>query len=525
VVSERALREIYFPAFKAAVQEAGCLGFMNSYNLVNGEYTGESRWLLDEVLRKEWGFKGLVMSDWNSLWNSDRAAQSGVDLEMPGGQQCFVLAPEKLKELLKKGTITQANIDEKVFNIVRTCLLLNLYDKNFLQPALNRLKEHQKVALETAREGIVLLKNEGNFLPLEEYAQKKIIVTGPTGIKTPTTGGGSGAVSAVDPIDLFTAIKAIYPNAEFMREFDAEKVKNADAVIVGVGNNFGLKIQAYASIEEEQDAFNKGAEEVEGEGRDRRTLELLPDQQELIKKCAELNPNTTVMIVAGGGVKMTPWIDQVKAVMWLFYPGENGSQAAAEIFAGIVNPSGKLPVSIERELKDNPAFENLGLSWSPKATPKKAGIRDYWDVNYDEDIFVGYRYYLTQKVQPLFCFGYGLSYTQFKYDNLFVRKDKNGIAYVSLDVTNTGKRSGKEVVQLYIEDVQSSVPRPLRELKGFQKIFLAPGETKTVTFRLDSSAFAFWSPEKKEWTVEPGEFKICLGDSSEEIKLQKSIEL
>jgi beta-glucosidase len=248
VVSERALREIYFPAFKAAVQEAGCLGFMNSYNLVNGEYTGESRWLLDEVLRKEWGFKGLVMSDWNSLWNSDRAAQSGVDLEMPGGQQCFVLAPEKLKELLKKGTITQANIDEKVFNIVRTCLLLNLYDENFLQPALNRLKEHQKVALETAREGIVLLKNEGNFLPLEEYAQKKIIVTGPTGIKTPTTGGGSGAVSAVDPIDLFTAIKAIYPNAEFMREFDAEMVKNADAVIVGVGNNFGLKLQASSML-------------------------------------------------------------------------------------------------------------------------------------------------------------------------------------------------------------------------------------------------------------------------------------
>jgi beta-glucosidase len=526
VVSERALREIYFPPYKAAVQRANCLGFMNSYNLVNGEYTGESKWLLDDILRKEWGFKGLVMSDWNSLWNPELAAKSGVDIEMPGGRQCKVLGPENLKRLLKEGKITMENINSKVKHIIYACLQLNLYSKDFKQPGLNRLEEHAALALETAREGIVLLKNKDNLLPVEPAMDKKVVVIGPTAKNTPTTGGGSGAVTAVDPISIWDSVKKLYSSAEYLKNIDEDKIRNADVVLVCVGNNYGLVLHAYSksmTIEKEQEMFNKGADEIEGEGRERKSFALDKKQIELIEKCAALNPNCTVMITSGGGVKMLPWIDKVKSAMWLFYPGENGSQAAVEIMAGLVNPSGKLPVSLEKELKDNPAYGNLGLTWGDNGKSKKCGIREYWDVNYKEDVFLGYRYFVSGKVKPLFPFGFGLSYTTFKYSNLFIRKADDGLVYVSADITNTGKYAGREVVQLYVGDPEASVPRPARELKGFEKIFLIPGETKRVAFRLNNSAFSFWSPKSKKWTVEPGKYNIYVSASSEDIRLTGSV--
>jgi len=526
IVSERALREIYFPPYKAAVQKAGCLGFMNSYNLVNGEYTGESKWLLDDVLRKEWGFKGLVMSDWNSLWNSEKAAVAGVDIEMPGGRQGFVLSPETLKKLISEGKISMADIDRKVKHIVYACLQLNLYSKDFKQPTLNRLEEHSVISLETAREGIVLLKNDDALFPVEPNENKRVVVIGPTAKDTPTTGGGSGAVSAVDPISIWDSVKALYPSAEYLNHIDEEKIKNADVVLICVGNNYGLILHAYEkriTIEKEQEIFNKGSDEIEGEGRDRKSFALTQKQVDLINKCADLNSNSAVMFVSGGGIKLLPWINKVKSVMWLFYPGENGSQAAAEIMAGLVNPSGKLPVSLEKELKDNPGYGNFNISWNPKEKPKKCGIKEYWDVNYNEGVFLGYRYFVSNDVKPLFPFGYGLSYTTFKFSNLFIRTAKNGNVYVSADITNTGKRAGKEVVQLYVGDPESSVPRPVRELKDFQKIFLIPGETRTVTFKLNDSAFSFWDPKTKKWTIEPGKFNIDIGSSSEEIKLSGTL--
>jgi len=526
VVSERALREIYFPPYKAAVQKAGCLGFMNSYNLVNGEYSGESGWLLDTVLRKEWKFKGLVMSDWNSLWNPELAAKSGVDIEMPGGKQCEVLGPKNLKRLLEEGKITIEDIDRKIKHIVSACLRLDLYSENFKQPTLNRLAEHAAIALETGREGIGLLKNKDGLFPLEPNIGKKVVVIGPTAKNTPTTGGGSGAVTAVDPISIWDAVKRLYPSAEYLGDIDEKKIKDADIVLVCVGNNYGLVLHAYSktmTIEREQELFNKGADETEGEGRDRKSFALEKKQVDLIDRCASLNPNCAVMLTSGGGVKMLPWIHKVKTVMWLFYPGENGSRAAAEIMAGLVNPSGRLPVSLEKELKDNPAYGNFGLSWGGNGAPKKRGSREYWDVHYKEGVFLGYRFYVSGDIKPLFPFGFGLSYTTFKYSNIFIRKTDDGNIQVSADITNTGKRAGKEVVQLYVGDPVASEPRPARELKGFEKIFLLPGETKTVVFRLDDSAFAFWSPKTKSWTVEPGEFDIHIGASSEDIRLTGKI--
>jgi len=530
VVSERALREIYFPAFKAAVQEARTPGIMNAYNLLNGTYCGENSWLLKEVLRNEWGFDGMVISDWTSIWNSEWAANSGVDIEMPGGKQTHALAPEDIKRMLANGSVTEAEIDSKVKNLVRPCLQMGLYDANYAKPSLNRREAHAAVALGTAREGIVLLKNDEAFLPLNPAKDKKIIVIGPTAKRTPTTGGGSGGVTPENPISIVDAVRTIYPSAQLLEEFDEAAIAGADVVIVCAGLNDKQILMSYngaGSIAEEQATFNKRKKGlvIEGEGRDRSTFSLPAEQNTLVCDCAEANPNTVVMITAGGGIDMLPWIESVKSVLWLFYPGENGCQAAAEIVAGQVNPSGKLPMSIERRIENNAANKNFSLSWDMKTPPKKAGVRDYWDVNYDEGVFVGYRHLDAENIAPLFCFGHGLSFTTFSYSDLKVHQANGGDVTVSLVVKNSGSRDGKETVQLYVGDAESSVPRPPKELKGFKKIQLAAGESKPVTFELDRAAFSFWSPEKKAWTFEAGEFDLFIGSSSRDIRLNRRMNL
>ena len=539
VVSERALREIYFPAFKAAVEKGETLGIMNAYNLVNGTYCGENSWLLKDVLRDEWGFRGLVVSDWDSLWNSEWAANSGVDIEMPGGQQTFVLAPEKLKELLEKDQTTLDEINAKVFSLIRPCLEMGMYATNWAKPELNKLDEHAQVALETAREGMVLLKNKKELLPLEPSKVRKIVVIGPTAEKTPTTGGGSGGVRPENPVSIWQAVQAIYGDkAELLEEFDAKKVAAADAVLICVGFNTGLKLddprkkKGPKSIADEQAAFNESnpkqpnweLDNSEHEGTDRSGFSLPKQDNALVAQCAKANPASVVLYVAGGGIAM-PWVDEVASILWMGYPGQNGCTAAAEMVAGKTNPSGKLPITIEKRLEDNAAFGRLGLSWDKKKNgeAQKAGIREYWDIPYTEGIFLGYRHMDQAQIEPQFCFGHGLSFTQFKYGDLSVKKTGRAQYTVSLLVSNVGKRDGAEVVQLYVADEQCAVPRPPKELKGFKKVFLKAGESKTVEIELDASAFAFWHPKKKKWTIEPGQFTLLVGASSRDIRGQKNI--
>jgi beta-glucosidase len=530
VVEERALREIYFPGFKAAVKEAKVPALMNAYNLLNGVYCGENSWLLKEVLRGEWGFDGFVVSDWTSIWNSDLAANSGVDIEMPGSKQTFVMSPEKMQEMLANGTVSMKEIDGKIKNLIRPCLAAGLYGSDWKKPELNKLEEHAQVALETARQGIVLLKNEQNLLPLDSSKARKLVVIGPTAKHTPTTGGGSGGVRPENPVSLLDGLTDVFDSIQYLETFDAKKVAAADAVIVCVGLNVGQELKdprnkkkGPKSIAEEQAGFNKKKKLViEGEGRDRAFFGLPEKQNELIKKCAKANPNVVVTYTAGSGIAM-PWVDQVKSILWLFYPGQNGAMAAAEIMAGKVNPSGKLPISIEKKIEDNAAFGNFGLSWGDKRPKKKAGVQEYQDVFYKEGIFLGYRHLDQEKIEPQFPFGHGLSYTTFKYSDLKIKKEGQVNYRVSLKLSNVGKRDGFETVQLYVADLKSSVPRPPQELKGFKKVFLKAGETKTVEIDLDSSAFAFWHPTKKKWMVEPGRFELLVGSSSRDMRLRKPL--
>ena len=557
VVSERALREIYFPAFKAAVKEGGTLGIMNAYNLLNGTYCGENKWLLKDVLRGEWGFRGMVVSDWQSLWHPELAANSGVDIEMPGGNQTFAMAPDTMKRLLAKGKTTPAEIDSKVSHLIRAPLQMGMYSTNWARPALNKLDEHAEVALDTARKGMVLLQNRDGFLPLEPGRVRRIVVIGPTARETPTTGGGSGGVRPENPVSIWDAVKDIYGDkAELLDAFDASEVAAADAVLVCVGYNTGQVLKdprkkgSPRSIAAEQAAFNKASksgwakDNSEHEGADRPGFSLPTGDNELIAQCAEANPNTAVLYVAGGGIAM-PWADKVKSILWMVYPGQNGCIAAAEIVAGKTNPSGKLPITIEKRLEDNAAYAHLGLKWGLKAEdaekgpaiehwnipyhkgPPAPGTEPllHWNVEYAEGVFVGYRHMDQEKIAPRFPFGHGLSYTTFRYGNLKIRKTGKNRFRVGFTLTNTGKRDGYETAQLYVADEKSSVPRPPKELKGFCKVFLRAGETKKVEIDLDPSAFAFWHPKKKKWVVEPGRFHLLLGSSSRDIRLRAPLVL
>ena len=529
VIGEQALREIYLPGFEAAVIKAGVLGVMTAYNLLNGNYCGESKELIQDILRDEWGFEGLVMSDWVAIWHSETALKYGVDLEMPGKGQTDVFSPKKVKQCIMDGTVSIEDIDYKVKNIIRACLKLNLYNPNWIMPELNDKKRHSEIALQTAREGIVLLKNADNILPLKPETCGDIVMLGPIAERTPTSGTGSGAVLPENIVNLADAFNDIYPDGTVLSTFDSDAIKAASEVIVCVGNNEGFKPTDHrsprvkSSIMEEQEFFNDVSYDREGEGHDRISFSLSPKHNELIKKCCNLNSNVVVVFTSGGAVDMSAWIDKVKAVIWMFYPGENGSLAVIEILAGKMNPSGKLPVSIERNIEDNSA-KNFTLDWDDDSDMKQCGIRNYQDVVYEEGIFVGYRHFDSHNIEPLFCFGHGLSYTKFEYSNLKTLINGNEVE-VTLNIENTGDLAGAEVVQIYVSDLESTQIRPDKELKGFKKVYLQPDEKSTISLVLDERAFSFWSEVEHKWVVEPGEFKLLIGASSRDIRLSQIIKL
>lgn len=653
IIDERTLREIYLPVFEAAVKEAHVGAVMSSYNLTNGLHMSQNRYLLTDVLKKEWGFDGLIMSDWSGTYDGVEATNAGQDLEMPSGLH---MNQETLKPAIEQGKVSLSTIDDKVRRILRTAMRFGWLDRDQTALSIPRYNpQGRQVALNAAREGITLLKNDGDLLPLSKSRIKSILIIGPDAFPAVTVGGGSAevqpfaAVSYLEGLanyagthladqfqvyydrgvlsysDLANATNFTTSQTDGKAGLKAEYFDNADlkgtpvitrteehvdfgtaARLLFPEQTLSSRWTGYYSPQESgsYEIFVQTTREVGGSYRlyvddklvldnwttltaltDYRTLRLEPGahkivlqqrgrayrravrlrmgvvrvgqfvsdnakklaasadvvvvaagfdaeteaesadrtfrlplgQDELIQEMAAANKNTIVVMTSGGSVDMNAWVNRVPALVQAWYPGQEGGTALAEILFGDVNPSGRLPVTFERRWEDNPVHD----SYYPEAGTKR--------VVYKEGVFVGYRGYELSGTKPLFPFGFGLSYTTFSYSNLFIKplSDRgSGPRYeVSFDVKNTGTREGADVAQVYVGDTQTKVPRPAKELKGFVKVNLRPGETRKVLVILDSRALSYYDVNAKQWRAAPGEFNVFVGRSSEQIELRGKLTL
>ena len=497
ILDERTLHEINTVPFKAGI-DAGATAVMTSYNLLNGEWCGEDEYTINNLLRKQLGFKWLVMTDWWSVYNGEKLAKSGQDLEMPK-----TIALENTKQLMEEGKLTEKQLNRMVKSILRTYFAMKLDTRVPDTSYLKTFNLHEQIALQTAREGIVLLKNADNILPIKE-AVKNIILTGDYVDKI-VTGGGAAAVEGYDQIQMLDELKNVFGDKlDYIKNPTVEELKTADIVLCSIGT-------------EDSEGFD-------------RSFELSEDQEEKVQHCVNTNPNTVVIVTSGSGIKMTDWAPKAKGIIYAWYRGQNGNTALAEIISGKTNPSGKLPMTIEKDFSDSPGYgylpkgEELYRGWNGEEEKAHA----VWDLEYKEGVFVGYRWYEKKNIEPLFPFGYGLSYTTFDYSDIKTSIDtfgENDVVTVTFTLKNTGEVKGMETAQLYISDVEASVARPLKELKGFDKVELNPGESKTVEIKLDKKDFSFWNPATKDWYAEKGKFVVRVGSSSADIKLSKEIEL
>lgn len=640
-VDERALNEIYFPAFKAAVTEADVLAVMSAYNKLNGSYCSENEYLLKTKLKGEWNFKGLVMSDWGAVHSSIPTFNNGLDLEMPDVKY---LNRKNLLEDLKNGKLSEDILNDKIRRILRVMFTIGLFDNYTYDTTKINTDEHKQIALEVAREGMVLLKNQNNILPLDFNKIKSIAVIGPTSNIAITGGGGSsmvspfysisplealnnkigdkviinfaqgitlnGTITPINPDFLFVEKKEnehgllgeyfsnknldgspsrtrIDKTVNFSWEWDSPfenfpsdnfsvrwsgylKVDKTDFYTIDVStddgvrlfiddklviddwndhaeltNSYRMKLEADKFYKIKLEFYENGGSAIcklglrsddtnsldeaviaaknsdaaliyvgtnftyESEGFDRQDLFLPQNQDELIKRISEVNPNSIVIITTGSPVIMNGWVDKVPAILESWFAGEQIGNAIAEILIGETNPSGKLPITFPVRWEDCPAYETY---------KKESGVSKY-----SEGIFVGYRYFEKNKIKPLFPFGFGLSYTQFEYSDLKLSKDKltkSDSIIVSVKIKNIGNRKGKEIAQLYISDPVSSVIRPLKELKRFTKVELNPNEEKEISFTIYPEDLMFYD---KFWKVENGEFNLMIGASSDNIRLNGKI--
>jgi len=503
VVDERTLREFYFLPFEAAVKDAGVRCLMTSYNLVNGEYAGESRRLLSDVVLGEWGFDGLIMSDWMGLWNPDAAISGGLHLEMP---EAKAFEPAAIRTMIEEGVVSEGDIDARVARVLELTYRLEQEQLELPDRGQAKTEEHAGVALQVAREGIVLLRNVDGFLPLSP-ASGSIAVVGPAADPTPTSGGGAAAVRAVDPVSVAGGIVAVAPDRTLLRVVDGagedEVLAQAEVAVVCVGLSASS----------------------EGEGFD-RPWELPPDQVELIKKASRTGRRVVVVLVAGGGVEMTSWVDDVDAIVHLWYPGEIGGRALAEILFGEVNPSGKLPVSIERRRKDRAAVANYLPPGAELYARPDYVSRDAvaYDVRYAEGVFTGYRGLDALEVEPLFAFGHGLSYTSYEYGGLSI-VEESGRVTVRFTVANTGERDGLECAQVYARPPRSLADAVPRRLVGFQKRSIPTGSLVDYEVSVPLRALAGWNESGHDWRVAPGVYTLEAGASSRDVRLTGEIEL
>ena len=634
-VDERTMHEIYFPAFRKAVQEAGVGSVMNSYNPIFGVHATENGWLNIEVLREQWGFKGILMSDWTSVYSTSGAANNGLDLECPKG---VYFTEDKLMPLIASGVVSEAMIDQKVRHLLQTFIAFGMLDnpQNDENIPLDN-PVSRNTALEIARQGAVLLKNEKEVLP---FRKGNVLVMGPNADRIPT-GGGSGFVHPYSTVSVFDGLeslsgtkntrllddktlfkdlmpdvftdrsfavkgwKASYYNAVrpegepfkqtidtvlthywkygspfkgmpddkfYVRWEGAWKAAESGLVRISMGGDDGYRVsvngkrlggdwgnhsynsrdvffdaeagQVYDLVFEFYDnageatvTFSAGqldagllkssaewADNVvfcagfdsstEGEGFD-RSFQLPLGQRRILNTVAELHDNVAVVLNAGGGVDFRDWSESVEAVLLAWYPGQEGGLAIAEMLTGKISPSGKLPISIEKDWRDNPVHDSY---YDNRNVPHKR-------IEYKEGVFVGYRGYDRSGVKPLFPFGFGLSYTTFRYDGLKLTKTGPQSVTVEFDITNTGRMDAWETAQVYVGDVEASVPRPLKELKGYEKVYIRKGETVHVSVNLNDEAFAFYDILLKKFKVEPGEFVISVGPSSGELPLVENIVL
>jgi beta-glucosidase len=651
-IDERTVREIYLPAFEAAVKKGQVGAVMDSYNLIDGKHATQNGYFNIDVLRKDWKFDGVLMSDWDATYDAIGAANGGLDIEMPTGK---FMNRANLEAAVKSGTVTEATIDEKIRHLLTTAVAFGWLDRPQTDPMISYVDaRNQAAALDSARESAVLLKNEGGLLPLDKSQVKTILVVGPDAYPGVPVGGGSAGVvpfHMVSPLEgissAFTGVNVLYDRgiptlselarrtafttadgkpgvtlelfdnsdlsgapsktstvssinaagmswssfgddvAAMMALFQAGDkhlshrytgtytAANAGKYIValeGAGEGSGnrvyldgkmiiddwdlvrafqpqLSVELSAGphkvvVEDKQNGpigghlrfavvspdavVNPRAIELaskadvviveagfesnsEGEGGD-RTFALPYGEDQLIEAMTTANKKTIVTITAGGNVDSSAWIEPVPALLQTWYAGQEAGHALADILDGDVNPSGHLPATFERRAEDNPTYAN----YYPAPGSK--------EVYYKEGIFVGYRGYEKNHIKPLFPFGYGLSYTTFKFGKVTVTPEGAG-ATVTFDVTNSGKVKGAEVAQVYVSDTHSKTPRPARELKGFERVELAPGETKNVSIKLDARAFAFYDVAAKKWVIDPGRFVVHVGDSVESTPEEASVEI
>ncbi len=659
IIDPRTMHEMYLPAFEAAVKKAHVGAVMDSYNFVNGVHSTQNPHINIEILRKEFGFDGTLMSDWDATYDGVGAANGGLDIEMPHGK---FMNRANLEPAIKDGKVSEATIDDKVRHILSTAMMFGWLDRDQTDTSISYVdRSNRETALDSARESAVLLKNEGDLLPLNKSQVKSILVVGPdaypgvpvaggsagvrpfhtvsplegltdalgntatvfydrglptiselahtTNFTTESTGGKPGLTMEVygneklsgqpkqrstvehlniagtswdsisDNPDVLQALtdagdthvsrrftgyfttpaagkyivalegagegtgsrvylddKQIIDNWEIVRAFQPHVTLELSAgshkIVAEDWQTFVIGGRLRLGIVDEGKIVNERAKELaakadvvvlavgfsaasESEGGD-RTFALPFGQDELIQAMAQANKKVIVAATSGGNVDSTAWLDRVPALLETWYGGQEGGRALAEILLGDVNPSGHLPATFERRAEDNPTFAN----YYPEPGTKR--------VVYKEGIFVGYRGYEHNHVKPLFPFGYGLSYTTFKFANLAVSPQSAGTnpqVHITFDVTNTGSRKGAEVAQVYVSEDHAKIERPERELKGFDRVALAAGAKKHISVTLDARAFAYWSPETKKWTIDPGRFTIRVGDSVEDTPLTGSVEV
>ena len=529
VVDDRALYEIYLPAFRAAVEDGGAWAVMGSYNLYKGIHASHNRHLLNDILKGEWGFDGVVVSDWGGAHDTDEAIAGGLDIEFGTGAEYdnYYLAKPYL-DRIKDGRAGTAELDDKVRRILRLAFRTNMNTRRPFGALCS--PEHVAAARRIGEEGIVLLKNEGGVLPVDTERVKKIAVIGENAVKMMTVGGGSSSLKAKYEISPLEGIRRRFGDkAEvvYARGYVGDTSGEADGVTTGQNLkdsrtaaelvDEAVKAAAAADVVIFVGGLNKSPHQ-DCEDTDRAGLGLPYGQDELIAALAKVNKNLVVVNISGNAVAM-PWIKSVPAVVQAWYLGSECGNALASVLSGDVNPSGKLPMTFPVALTDVGAHSEGEYPGTPRADGS-----NIIDCNYGEGIFVGYR----RDIKPLFAFGHGLSYTTFDYGKPEVSDTwmtADGSIKVTVPVTNTGSRRGAEVVQLYISDLKSSLPRPVKELKDFCKVTLEPGETVEVEFEITSDKLAYFDDRRHEWVAEPGEFRALIGSSSADIRRTVSFSL
>lgn len=515
IIDERALREIYLPAFKAAVQQGNAWVVMSAYNKVNGHWCSENDFLLNKVLKNEWGFKGLVMSDWGGTHHTVAAANSGLDIEMGSSgpyDEWYMAKP--LLAAVKAGKVSEKTIDEKVKRILwvmyHTSMSANHPEGSIATPA------HEKAAYTIASESITLLKNDDHLLPLKTAGIKSIAVIGDNAVRTFASGGYGAGVKAKYEVTALAGIRSRLGKTidiKFAQGYKANYLaSNTDAQNAGYDKPNQALIDEAAALAKTTDVAILcigSNREYESEGHDRKTLALPFGEQALVDAVTAANPKTIIVIMAGAPYDLNEIKKLNHTIVWSWFNGSEAGDALADVLTGAVNPSGKLPFTFPASLHDSPAFA-LDTYPSKDLT-----------ANYKEGLLVGYRWFDTRKIEPLYCFGYGLSYTDFKYSGL--KTDRHSYQQgdkikISVDIKNSGAVAGKETVQLYIAKGNSAVERPEKELKAFKKVLVAPGKVSAVDLSVNVNDLAYFDDATHKWIVEPGKYKLMAGSSSRDIR-------